>query len=60
LDFLTKDSTWSDKGEENNKLNLGQQRQRVTPRQGKKISNSQKIRDQSLEKRVFKANTKMD
>ena len=60
LDFLTKVSTRSNKGEENNKLTLGQQRQRVTSRKGKKMSNSQTRRDQSLENRVLKANTKMD
>jgi hypothetical protein len=49
LDFLTKVSTQSDKGEENNKLTLGQQRQRVTSRQGNKMSKSQTRRDQSLE-----------
>jgi len=35
LDFLTKVFTQSDKGEENNKLTLGQQRQRVIANQGK-------------------------
>jgi hypothetical protein len=34
LDFLTKVFTQSDKGEENNKLTLGQQRQRVIAKQG--------------------------
>jgi hypothetical protein len=60
LDFLTKVSTQSDKGEENNKLTLGQQRQRVTSRKGKKMSNSQTKEDEFLEIRVLKANTKMD
>jgi hypothetical protein len=58
LDFLTKVSTQSDKGEENNKLTLFQQRQRVTSRQGKKMSKSQTKEDESLENRVLKANDK--
>jgi hypothetical protein len=53
LDFLTKFSTQSDKGEENNKLTLGQQRQRVTSRQGKKMPNSQTKEDEFSEIRVF-------
>jgi hypothetical protein len=60
LDLLTKVFTQLNKGEENNKLTLGQQRQRVASRQGKKMSNSQTRRDKSLENRVLKANTKMD
>ena len=46
LDFLTKASTQLAKGEENIKLILGQQRQRVTSRQGKKMSSFQKKEDQ--------------
>ena len=41
LDFLTKFFTQSDKGEENNKLTLGQQRQRVASSQGENMSKPQ-------------------
>jgi hypothetical protein len=58
LDFFTKVLTQSDKGEENNKLTLGQQRQRVASRQGNKMSKSPKKEDESLENRVLKANDK--
>jgi hypothetical protein len=59
LDFLTKASTQLAKGEENIKLILGQQRQRVTSRQGKKMSNFQTRRDQLiLRNKVLKANDK--
>jgi hypothetical protein len=60
LDFLTKVFTQSDKGEENNKLTLGQQRQKVASRQGKKMSKSQTKEDEFSEIRCLKANTKMD
>ena len=53
LDFLTKVFTQSDKGEEKNKLTLGQQRQRVISRQGKKMSKSQTKEDEFSERRVF-------
>jgi hypothetical protein len=55
LDFLTKVFTQSDKGEENNKLTLGQQRQRVASRQGKKMPNSQTKDDELSEIRVFES-----
>jgi hypothetical protein len=55
LDFLTKVFTQSDKGEENNKLTLGQQRQRVASRQGKKMSKSQTKEDEFSEIRVFES-----
>jgi hypothetical protein len=55
LDFLTKVFTQSDKGEENNKLTLGQQRQRVVSRQGKKMSKSQTKEDEFSERMVFES-----
>ena len=55
LYFLTKVFTQSDKGEENNKLTLGQQRKRVTSRKGKKMLNSQTKEDEFSEIRVFES-----
>jgi hypothetical protein len=55
LDFLTKVFTQSDKGEENNKLTLGQQRQRVVSRKGKKMSKSQTKEDEFSERMVFES-----
>jgi hypothetical protein len=55
LDFLTKVFTQSDKGEENNKFTLGQQRQRVASRQGKKMSKSKTKEDEISERRVFES-----
>jgi hypothetical protein len=53
LDFLTKFFTQSNKGEENNKLTLSQQRQRVASRQGKKMPNSKTKEYEFSEIRVF-------
>jgi hypothetical protein len=55
FDFLTKFFTKLDKGEENNKLTLGQQRQRVVSRKGKKMSKSQTKKDQISERMVFES-----
>jgi hypothetical protein len=52
LDFLTKVFTQSDKGEENNKLTLGQQRQRVIAKQGQ-MSKIQERDDEFSERMVF-------
>ena len=46
LDFLTNFFTQSDKGEENNKLTLDQQRQRVASRWGNKMSKSKTKEDE--------------
>ena len=55
LDFLTQVFTQLDKGEENNKLTLGQQRQRVVSRQGKKMSKSQTKEDEISKIMVFES-----
>jgi hypothetical protein len=55
LNFLTKVFIQSDKGEENKKLTLGQKRQRVTSRKGKKMPNSQTKEDELSKIRVFES-----
>ena len=52
LYYLTKVFTQSDKGEENNKLTLGQQRQRVIAKQGQ-MSKIQERDDEFSERMVF-------